>query len=126
MKTHSRLHSFAMAISGIVHMMKAERNFQIHGTASIVVCMFGYVFHLSFLEWGFIIICITLVLLTEMFNTAIEEVCNKITMESCPTIKIIKDVSAGAVLTTTVCAAIIGAFIFAPKCIALFYTWRLL
>jgi len=47
-----------------------------------------------------------------MINTAIERLCNKLTIELDPDIKIIKDVSAGFVLISSLFAVAVAAIIF--------------
>jgi diacylglycerol kinase len=58
---------------------------------------------------------IVLVLVTELFNTALEAVVNLVTEEWEGYAKIAKDVSAGAVLMTSLGAVIIGCIIFVPR-----------
>jgi len=66
-------------------------------------------------EWLFIILCSTLVLMLEMINTAIEQLCDLVTMEDHPLIKTIKDVSAAAVLLAAAASVATGLIIFLPK-----------
>jgi diacylglycerol kinase len=49
-----------------------------------------------------------------MANTAIEKICNKITIEKDKDIKVIKDISAGFVLISALFSLVVGAIIFLP------------
>ncbi|MBL0145047.1 MAG: diacylglycerol kinase family protein [Chitinophagaceae bacterium] len=106
------LKSFRYAIEGLVSVFKSEMNFKIHFVIAIGVICAGLYFKLSKLEWAFIIQCIAMVLCAELFNTAIEKLCNKVQPNIDPQIKWIKDVSAAAVLITAIAAAITGIIIF--------------
>jgi len=56
-----------------------------------------------------------LVLALELLNTAIEKLCDTISTEIQPEIKIIKDVSAAAVLLSAAGSVVTGIIIFFPK-----------
>ncbi|MBC7451661.1 MAG: diacylglycerol kinase family protein, partial [Cytophagales bacterium] len=53
----------------------SERNFRFHLAAAVSICICGWMLHLSITEWAFILSAITLVLITELINTAIERFC---------------------------------------------------
>lgn len=77
----------------------------------------GFILKISNTEWLFIIVCAMSVLALELLNTAIEHLCDAITTGIHPAIKIIKDVSAAAVLLAAAGSAVIGIIIFFPKII---------
>ena len=53
-----------------------------------------------------------MVLSLEAMNSAIEQVCNEITTERKESIRIIKDMAAGAVLISAIIAIVIAGLIF--------------
>jgi diacylglycerol kinase len=112
---NSFIKSFGFAINGIKFCFKNEFNFKIHILATMIVLVLGIVLSISITEWMIVIACIAIVLMAELFNTAIENLCNKIEPNIHPQIKIIKDVSAAAVLVVAIAAATIGILIFIPK-----------
>ncbi len=71
------------------------------------------------MEWVSILICISSVICTEMANSAIELLSDRITTEYDETIKRAKDISAGMVLISAIISAIIGIIIFFPYFIKL-------
>ena len=102
------------AIHGVVHVIKHERNARIHLWFAVAAALAGVLFHLSNAELAAVFFAIIIVFLSEMFNTAIERTLDLIDLEDNPHIKIIKDMSAGAVLVAAAAAAIMGTVIFLP------------
>ncbi len=66
------------------------------------------------MEWVAIILCIGMVLATELINTAIERLVDLISPDRNPIAGQIKDIAAGAVLICAIAAAIVGLIIFIP------------
>jgi len=126
MKEHfyfsKRLKSFVYAGKGIVSFIKKEHNAWIHLSVSILVVFLGLFFHISSIEWIAVIICISLVLSAEAFNTAIERLVDFISPEHNKAAGEIKDIAAGAVLICAIATAIVGLIIFIPKLIEFYYT----
>jgi diacylglycerol kinase len=114
------LKSFTYAFNGLKYCFKNELNFKVQLFFAIVTVGLGLSFSLSITEWIIILFCIGIVLSAELFNTVIEIICNKIDPNYNSTIKIIKDVSAAAVLVLSLVSAIIGLLIFIPKIFKLY------
>ncbi len=68
------LSAFKYAFQGIGHVVKYEKNFQIHLVVAVLVILSGLIFKLNQLEWLFIVIAIFGVLALELVNSAIERV----------------------------------------------------
>lgn len=111
----SFLKSFQFAFSGLKYLFVKERNARFHAVAAFLAISAGLIFDVSGMEWVTILICIAIVLLTEIINTAIEKLCDKIQPEMDPQIKAIKDLSAGAVLIAAITAFVCGLIIFIPR-----------
>ncbi len=103
------------AFNGIKMAFKEEPNFRIHVVATIMVIAAGLYFKLSTTEWLAIVIVIGLVLLTELLNTAIENIADFISPERHEKIKTIKDIAAAAVLISAIVALVVGLLVFVPK-----------
>ncbi len=110
--------SVGFALNGIKRCYIKEAHFKIHATFTFLAIVDGFAFNISNSEWLVVSICIASVLTAELFNTAIEELCNIIHREQHPGIKLIKDMSAAAVLVLSIAAAICGSIIFLPKLIS--------
>lgn len=115
MKSKSRLGSFRFAINGIIHFVKTEKNAKIHILLALIALALGYVFNISNIEWILILVSIGGVISLEIINTSIENIADFIHNDLHPQIKTIKDLSAGAVLTFSIVAFLIGLIIFIPK-----------
>ena len=114
------IRSFGYALDGLKYCFKTQLNFRIHLAVMLFVIAFGVFFNITTTEWIAVIFCGMLVLVLEMVNTAIEYLCDTVTKEIHPAVKIIKDVSAAAVLLAAAGSVIIGLIIFLPKIYNLF------
>ncbi len=110
-----RAKSFQFAWEGIVAFFKSQHNAWLHAGATVSVLLLGIWKQLSVTEWIFIVAMIGLVWTAELFNTAIEALCDMVHPGRHPQVKLIKDVSAAAVLVVAIAALIIGCIIFIPK-----------
>lgn len=115
----ARLKSFVFAWQGIIDFFRTEHNAQIHLAVTILVIVLSIFFRVNKTETIAIIFSIALVWITEMVNTTIEKTMDFISLQKHPQIKIIKDLSAGAVLIAAIAAVIVGCIIFVPKIISL-------
>ena len=75
----------------------------------------GFVLKLNTAEWIAVILCMGLVLSTEILNTCVEKVCDLYSKEEDERIKVIKDLAAGAVLVSAICALITAALILISR-----------
>ncbi|QDV76100.1 diacylglycerol kinase [Botrimarina mediterranea] len=62
-------------------------------------------------EWYLLIVCITIVLAAEMFNSSIEALAKAVTKEYDPHIRDALDIASGAVFTAVIGAATVGVLI---------------
>ncbi len=107
--------AFGYAFFGLFLFFKMERNGKIQLSLALLVTAFGIALQISAQEWIYVLLCIAVVLSLEMLNSAIEKLCDMVCAEYNTTIKIVKDVSAGAVLWTSLISLIVAAIIFLPK-----------
>lgn len=114
------LKSFKYAFTGIKDGIKSEQNMKIHFLIMIAVIIAGIIFKISKFEWIICVILFGLVIASELFNTAIENTVDLITKERNEKARLIKDVSAGAVLVISISSAVSGFIIFLPKALNLF------
>ena len=114
-----RMKSFGFAFKGIGYALKTQHNIWIHCILAIAAIAFGFWLEISQTEWLFVIFAIGFVLVSELFNTAIEVLVDLISPENNPKAGLTKDIAAGAVLVSAITAALIGLFIFVPKIIDL-------
>jgi diacylglycerol kinase (ATP) len=109
-----RLQSFAYALQGLAQLLRTQPNARVHLLATLLVCGAGVYFGLSRAEWLWITVAITLVWISEAFNTALEQLADVLHPEQHPGIGRAKDVAAAAVLIAAMGAAVIGMLVFVP------------
>ena len=109
------LKGFIYAYNGLVVFFRHERNGRIQLAVSVFVVLLGLLLSVSKWEWIVVLVCIASVLSLEMINSAIEKLCNLVHPKYHPAVKVIKDISAGAVLWFSVISSIIGIIIFFPR-----------
>jgi diacylglycerol kinase len=101
--------SFGYALEGIISAFKAERNFKIHVAAAFLSAALGLYLGLSVVEWCLLVFAIGFVLVSELFNTALERLSDEASGgHQSRVIKAAKDISAAAVLLSAVTALVIG------------------
>lgn len=109
------LTSFQHAFEGLLTLWKEEPNARIHSLAVILVILAGIFFEVNKWEWLMLTLMMGLVITAELFNTAIERIMDHVTPEKHPKVKVIKDLSAAAVLVLALTALVIAGIIFLPK-----------
>jgi diacylglycerol kinase len=107
------------ALDGLRHTTLAHSNFFIHLIISFIAVVLGFLLSISRTEWLIIILVISVGLMMELVNTAIESVVDLVTLEWRQSAKIAKDTSAAAMLVYSVGAALIGLLIFIPRIMSL-------
>jgi len=114
------IRSFGYAFEGLYLAVTLDQNVRFHLVAGIFVLTLSVVLKLNQIEFLMVLFAIFFVIITEMVNTAIEEMTNLIIKEHRMEAKIAKDVAAAAVLLSAVFALIVGIVIFVPKIVLLF------
>ena len=115
------IRGFGYALNGIWHTTATQLNFRVHLVCALVAVCVGYALHISTNDWLWIMLCIAMVLVAELFNTAIEFLTDLVSPEYNKKAGLVKDMSAGAVLITAICALVIGLIIFVPKLLVLIH-----
>ncbi len=117
LKNKNFIDAWKKAFSGIWYAIKTQRNLKVQLAIAIVVVICAVYFKLNITECMFLSFATMLVIITEVINTAVEEVVNLCTDKYHPIAKIAKDVAAGAVVLAALNAVIIAIFIFISKII---------
>ncbi len=99
------------AVDGIIYAFKTERNLKIHFVVTLLVLMACLALDLDKRDIAIIFFAISLVIVAEMFNTAIEAFVDLLTLSHHPLARIAKDVAAGGVLIATINALAISYLI---------------
>lgn len=112
MKVRKLIDSFNYAVSGIIYTLKTQRNMRIHYSAAILVLFLSLFLNFTKIELLILFFTISLVIIAEMINTAIEKAIDIITEAYNPLAEIAKNVAAGAVLIAAINAIIVAYLLF--------------
>ncbi|KOS01265.1 MULTISPECIES: diacylglycerol kinase family protein [Paenibacillus] len=104
--------TFRYAAEGVMYALRTQVNMRIHVAVALLVIVAGLTLHISRLDWLFVCVAIAIVIVAELFNTAVEATVDLISPDIHPLAKAAKDTAAGAVLLAAVFAVIIGIFVF--------------
>ncbi|WP_311078956.1 diacylglycerol kinase family protein [Paenibacillus polymyxa] len=104
--------TFRYAAEGVMYALRTQVNMRIHVAVALLVIVAGLNLHISRLDWLFVCVAIAIVIVAELFNTAVEAAVDLISPDIHPLAKAAKDTAAGAVLLAAVFAVIIGIFVF--------------
>ena len=118
-KKRTFLDSLKDCLNGLSFIMISEHNFKREIILGIIALVMSYFLNVSKIEFIIILLVIALVIVSEIFNTAIEKVVDLYTKEYNEIARIAKDVSAFAVLTMCIFSLAVGIIIFVPKIIVL-------
>jgi undecaprenol kinase len=110
-----QLNSFKYAFRGILHATANEANFRTQLAIVIVSAIAGVVYKIELVEWLSLVVVCGMLLSAELINTAIEEFIDHLIHEHHEGARVIKDLSAGYVLTTAMCALVVFLLVFVPK-----------
>ncbi len=104
--------SFRHAYEGIKYALATERNMKFHFLAAFLVLLAALFLGLNKLEILFILLAVTLIIVTELINTAIEKTVDLAMTEYHALAKIAKDVAAASVLVSSVFAIWVAVIVF--------------
>ena len=112
--------SLKNALKGLIYCFLTQRNMLIHGTIGILVLITGFLLKVEMTEMLFLLTAVLIVLVAEVFNTAIEKTIDLYTVEKNDLARTAKDAAAGAVLLTSLYAVMVGLIILGPP------LWRII
>lgn len=110
-----RIKSFRNPLRGLAWMIRKEHNSRVHLVSAILAIGLGAFLNLGIMEWISILVCIMAVFITELLNTSLEVLSDKVEPNYSEEIKIVKDLASAAVFVAAVVSLIIGCIIFIPK-----------
>lgn len=106
--------SFKYARQGLSYTFATQPNMRFHMLAAFIASILTLLLPLPVPHILFVIAAVTLVIICELINTAVETVIDLVSPEYHPLAKITKDVAAAAVLVSAFFAVVTGILVFAP------------
>ncbi len=115
-----RVKSFRHALAGLVFVLRSQHNAWVHAAVTVLVLALAAVLGsattpFSVDDWCILILAMTIVWVSEAFNTGLEVLADALVTERHPTVKIAKDIAAGAVLVASLGSVVVGAILFLPR-----------
>ncbi len=110
----ARFQAIKVALAGIKYVLITQPNARIHAVFTLSVFLLAGALKLPRLEWVILLLTVGLVWTAEIFNTAVEIAVDVISPDYDPKAKIIKDISAGAVLVTALLSILVGLLVLGP------------
>lgn len=106
--------SIGYALAGLTFALRTQRNLRWHVVAACAALLVARWQGLTRVELALLALVIGLVLCAEILNTAVELTIDMIKATEHPVAKVVKDVSAAAVLVTVVMALGVAWLLFLP------------
>ncbi len=106
--------SLTNAFRGLSYALKRERNFQIELVIGFLVLVLILVFKVKNWEAVVLILMVAGVLVMELANTVMERIVDILKPKIHPYARVIKDITAAAVLICSFVALFVGVIIFYP------------
>ncbi len=119
MAAKTLLDSFRFAFAGFAYSFKTQRNFRIHCLASLVLAVLLPLLDVGLTQALFLLSAMFLVLISELFNTAVEKTIDLYTDKYHPLAKIAKNCAAAAVLMSALYAVVVGLVLLGPRFLAI-------
>lgn len=110
-----RIQSFKAAFSGLGHAFIHERNLQIELVFAVLAITGAFMLGFTSIEWALLVLIILIVMTFELINTAFEHLSDLQRPRLDPVVKVAKDISAAAVLLSSIGSVVVGVILFGPK-----------
>ena len=106
---------FEAAFRGLKTGIRGHSSFFVHFFFAALVCVTACVLHCTAADWCVLLLCIGMVLVAELFNSAIETLFRGLDKELRDRIYPCLDIAAGAVLLASITAAVVGLIVFVNR-----------
>ena len=108
MKGHPFTQRMKYATLGIIEAWHRERSFRSQTILAVVAVAGAAVLRVQLIWWAALVVVIAMVLVTEIVNSSLEALADHLHPSEHPSIKIAKDMAAGAVLLASLAAVSVG------------------
>lgn len=112
--------SIKNSVNGLIYAYLNEQSLTLHAILTIIVLISGFYFHISKMQWAILVIVMTIIIVTELLNTAIEAVVDMVTDKYNELAKIAKDCASAAAFIASILALGLYLYVFIPKFIEMF------
>ncbi len=110
---------FRYAFAGIRYGWLHDKSIRWQLIAGMAAIAAGFLFHITVVEWLWVLLAVVLVLMAEIFNSCIEKTVDYISLERNEKARVIKDMAASAVFIVSCFAFVVGIVVFVPPFVEL-------
>jgi diacylglycerol kinase len=114
---------FRDAFRGVKEGTRSQTSFLVHFSFTAAAVIAAAAMRMDGTEWSILLLCITVVLTVEMFNSALESLARAITSESNSHVGNALDIGSAAVLVASLGAAIVGTLVFLHRLASVLGWW---
>jgi diacylglycerol kinase (ATP) len=107
--------AFGYSLSGLVAAFRFESAFRQELVLIVVMAALALVAKLSAVEWVLLVLSMGFVLVTELLNSAVEAVVDRVSLERHPLSGRAKDIASAAVLVSVGCLFLTFALLVLPR-----------
>jgi undecaprenol kinase len=115
MKGHPFATRLQFALAGLREAWRRERSLRTQATIALAAVAGALILHVEWIWWAALVIVIALVLVAEVVNSSIEALADHLHPTEHPSIRIAKDMAAGAVLLATFAAIAVGVLMVVSR-----------
>lgn len=98
----------AAAITGVRHAWKAEKSFRTQTVIGVLAIVVLTILRPGWTWSALVLAMVGMVLMAELFNTALEALCDGLHPQQAEFIRVVKDAAAGAVLVISLSSLVVG------------------
>jgi diacylglycerol kinase len=114
---------FADAFRGMREGVRGGTSFRVHFAIALAVLAVAAALRMNVDQWCIVLLCITVVVVAEYFNTALEAMARAITRETDPHIRDALDIASAAVLSAAFGSVAVGALLFVYRAGQMLKLW---
>lgn len=111
------IEKFSHAFLGLFEGIRYDRSISVQILLAIISLIFFSFLKLNYIEWLFVLSAISIVLISEYLNSAIEDLCDLLVKKYDLHVKEIKDIAAAAVLIAAIYAVLVAIIIIGRRII---------
>ena len=100
---------------GILFAARCQRNFRLHLLAAVAALIAAAALQFDRVEMVLVILTVSMVILGELLNTAMEYTLNLLDAHQHPVVRAAKDIAAGGVLLCVFGSIVVGILLFGPR-----------
>ena len=111
MKSRAWRQKFSDAFRGVAIGARGQSSFLVHAFCAVGVVVVAALANMSAWQWCTLLLCVVVVLVAEMFNTALEAMARAVSTEYHPQLRDALDIASGAVLLSAIGATVVGCIV---------------